>query len=63
MGDKDNKMIFADDMMIWGETVDDVQIQLDAWSSIMKKYGLKISQEKSVVMVFGRDRNVGEMLY
>ena len=58
VGERDKKLIFADDMMIWGETVEDVQIQLDAWSDTMKKYGLKISKEKSEVMVFGRDENV-----
>lgn len=58
VGERDKKMIFADDMMIWGETVEDVQIQLNAWSSVMERYGLKISREKSEVMVFGRDANI-----
>lgn len=31
VGEKDKKMIFADDMMIWVDEVENVQIQLDAW--------------------------------
>lgn len=40
-------------MMIRGDKVEDVQIQLGAWKKVMNKCGLGISKEKSKVMFFG----------
>lgn len=36
----------------------EVQIQLDKWASTLQICGLKISQHKSEVLVFGRDRSM-----
>lgn len=63
VGEIDKKMIFADDIMIWGETAEEVQMQLDAWASVMGRYGLKISREKSEVLICGRDKELeGEII-
>lgn len=53
---KGNKMIIVD--MIWGETAEEVQAQLDTLVWVMDKYRLKISEEKSVVLLFERDKNI-----
>jgi exonuclease III len=50
-------MLFADDLMIWGENERMVQEQLDLWSSTVEKYGLKFKAEKSEVVVMTRKEN------
>lgn len=49
-------MIFVEDMVNWGEKVEEVQIHLDAWSSI-KSFRLWINRGKSEAKVSGKDRN------
>lgn len=51
-------MIFADDIMIWGHNHYEVQNQLNRWNALMKERGLKISAEKSEVIVVGRDSDL-----
>lgn len=48
-------MMFADDIMLWGRSEGELQRQLDKWTEVMRGRGLRISKEKSEVMVIGRD--------
>lgn len=54
MGKERKHMIFADDKIILGDEAAEVQIQLDFWNKQMKPQGLKISVEKSEVIMVGR---------
>ena len=49
-----NAMVFADDVMIWGETEEEVQISLNKWRNKFAEFNLKISNTKSVSMVVSR---------
>lgn len=55
-----NKMIFAVDMMTWGEKVE-VQAQLNTRVRVTDEYGLKRSKEKRTVMVLGEIRTLRKL--
>jgi hypothetical protein len=48
-------MIYADDILIWGENSYDVQRQIDEWSKVTEEFGMKISKEKSETVVLQRN--------
>ena len=50
-----NAMAFADDVMIWGKNVKEVQQQLNSWKEEFDRFGLKISQSKTVCLVMSRE--------
>ena len=41
--DKMKAMVFADDLMVWGNKDEDIQEQLDAWEEIVEQYGMKFN--------------------
>ena len=47
---------FADDVVVWGCTEDEVQQNLNAWNHQFKEFGLQISRTKTVAMVVSRQR-------
>ena len=49
-------MIYADDILIWGEDNIEVQEKIDRWSMITEDYGMKISKEKSESLLMYRGR-------
>ena len=52
-------MLFADDIVIWGEDEEEVQQQVDVWNQEIEKFGMKVSTEKSKTMVMSRGRKEG----
>jgi hypothetical protein len=51
-------MIYADDILIWGENSQDVQREIDEWSKVTEEYGMRISTEKSESVVLQRNGKV-----
>ena len=54
--DQSTTLVFADDIMVWGEDAQDVQEKIDRWDEVTRKYGLRMSREKSEAMVMSRDK-------
>lgn len=50
-----NAMAFADDVMIWGETEEQVQLRLNEWKAKFQEFNLQISETKTVVMAINRE--------
>ena len=60
-GDREMKlMIFADDIVLWGSSSEEVQEQLNILNNIVEKYGMKFSVEKSKTMVVTRGEREGK---
>lgn len=60
MGSKEtNALLFADDIVIWGEDEMEVQEQVNVWNQEIEKYGMKISVGKSKTVVVTRDKREG----
>ena len=53
-------MLFADDVVIWGENQMVVQEQLDIINETIEQWGLKINVEKSKTVVTSRDEKEGK---
>jgi hypothetical protein len=51
-------MIYADDIVIWGENSKDVQREVDEWNKVTEEYGMKISTEKSESVVLQRNGKI-----
>lgn len=49
-------MLYADDVLVWGEDSTEVQEKIDRWSVITKEYGMKISKEKSESLLMYRGK-------
>jgi hypothetical protein len=41
--------IYADDIMIWGDNMEELKIRLAHWEREIKNYGLHINLEKTVM--------------
>ena len=54
IGTRMNIILFADDILIWGENEKVVQEKLDVLKENIEKWGMKISVEKSKTMVMTR---------
>ena len=52
-------MLFADDLMIWGNKEEEVQEQLDVWERIAQDYGMKFSTNKSEMIITSRTKERG----
>ena len=52
-------LLFADDIVIWGDDEMEVQNQVDIWNQEIDNFGMKISTEKSKTMVMTRGRKEG----
>lgn len=48
---------FADDVVIWGDTEEEVQGKIDVWNCYFKEFGLNISLKKTVVMTVNRQKS------
>lgn len=51
------QVLFADQIVIWGEDETEVQNQLDVWSNGIGTFGIKISREKRKITVTTVKRN------
>jgi len=49
-------LVYADDVLIWGEDTKEVQDKVDRWNKASQEIGLKISQEKSESLVVKRKK-------
>jgi Reverse transcriptase (RNA-dependent DNA polymerase) len=49
-------LVYADDVIIWGESREEIQEKVNKWKVETEKMGLKISQEKSEVMTMERKK-------
>jgi hypothetical protein len=47
-------LIYADDVVVWGDTREEVQNKIDKWSEETEKMGLRVSAEKSESMTVER---------
>ena len=59
-------MLFADDMVILGNGVDDLQNSLNQLENYCKRWGLEVNTDKTKVMVFrkrGKIRNDEKWFY
>ena len=52
-------MLFADDIVIWGDDEKEVQKQLDIWNQEIEKFRMKVSTEKSKTVVMSREKKKG----
>ena len=43
-------LMYADDIMIWGDNEKELESSLQKWGTILNQYGLKINENKTVVM-------------
>lgn len=50
-----NALVFADDVLLWGETEAEVQKKLNKWNDTFKNFGLKMSKTKTVEMTINRE--------
>jgi hypothetical protein len=50
-------LIYADDILIWGESREEIQEKVNRWDEETEKMGLKISWEKSEVMTMERKKS------
>lgn len=59
--DKMKTMVFADDLMVWGNKEEEIQEQLEAWEGMVGEYGLKFNTSKCEILITTRkrDRPVG----
>ena len=53
-------MIFANVIVLWGSSSEEVQEQLNIRNNIVEKYGMKFSVEKSKTMVVTRGEREGK---
>ena len=51
---QENALVFADDVMLWGETEAEVQEKLNEWNNMFNKFEMKISTTKTVEMTINR---------
>lgn len=42
---------------IWGDTAQEVQIQINTWVQVAQKYGLIFSEEKSEILILSREND------
>ena len=48
-------LMYADDIMILGDNEKELESSLEKWGTILNEYGLKINENKTVVMLISRD--------
>ena len=56
-GGSTRSMLFADDLVIWGEEEEDVSETIKAWSEEIGKCGMEFNEEKSKVVVQERKKD------
>lgn len=61
-GEDIDALVFADDVMIWGETEEEVQEKLDEWNEMFTEFSLRISQSKTVVLNVNRRGTEAEIV-
>lgn len=49
-------MVFADDVMVWGNEENEVQERLRVWEEVVEQFGLKFNAKKCEVMVTTRKK-------
>ena len=53
-----NLLLFADDMAIFGKTVQELQLNLDTLHMYCNKWGLEVNASKTKIMVFRKRGNL-----
>jgi hypothetical protein len=48
--------VYADDVMIWGKNIKDLEGKVNEWSNISKEFGLKINLDKTVMLKISRNQ-------
>jgi hypothetical protein len=49
-------LIYADDVMIWGNNIKDLEDKVNEWSNISKEFGLKINLDKTLMLKISRNQ-------
>jgi hypothetical protein len=49
-------LVYADDVMIWGNNIKDLADKVNEWSNISKEFGLKINLDKTVMLKISRNQ-------
>jgi type IV secretory pathway VirB4 component len=43
-------LVYADDVLIWGNNIEELEDKVNEWSNISKEFGLKINLDKTVML-------------
>jgi hypothetical protein len=48
-------LVYADNVMIWGNKIQVLEDKVNEWNNISKKFGLKINLDKTVMLKVSRN--------